>query len=82
MKFHFVVTFCSEVVGRSAHTEIPSTPQELSSLMNRKIIRLAAKKLSEVDRATLDNFRDSRDMHAIIDDSPAYRVATFLSLTI
>ena len=45
LKFHFVITFCSERVERGAYTGFLSASQELSPLMTRKIIRLAAKKL-------------------------------------
>ena len=66
----------------SAHTGFPSTSHELSLLIITKIIRLAAKKIWEVARATLHDFRDMRDIQVITDHSPAYRVATFLPLTV
>ena len=82
MKFHSAITFCSERVERSAHTGFLSTSQELSPLMIRKIIRLAAKKISEVVRATLDDFRDIHNIQAITYILHAFRVATFLPLTV
>ena len=52
LKFHFVISFCSEGVGRSAYTVFPSAFQELSSQMNIKIIWLAAKKLQHDEQAS------------------------------
>ena len=66
----------------SAYTGFISAFRRLSPLMVRKIIRLAAKKLSEVDRATLHDFQKIRDIQVITDNSSAYRVATFLPLTV
>ena len=82
IKVHSVVTFFSEGVGISAHTGFLSAFRKLSPLMVRKIIRLAAEKLSEVDRATLHDFQIFRDIQQITDNSPAYLVATFLPLTV
>ena len=45
----------------SAHTEIISTPHELSSLMNRKNIRLAAKKLQQDNQASHQGLLDCCD---------------------
>ena len=48
LNFLSAITFCSERVRRSTHTGFLFTSQELSPLMIRKIIRLAAKNISEV----------------------------------
>ena len=82
LKFQFVITFFLEGVGISAHTGFLSAFRKLSDLMVRKIIRLAAEKLSEVDQATLHDFPFFRDIQVITDNSSAYRVATFLPLTV
>ena len=66
----------------SAHTGFLSTSHELSLLIITKIIRLAAEKLSEVDRANLHDFQIFRDIQVITDNSSAYLVATFLPLTV
>ena len=57
--------FFSEGVGISAHTGFLSAFRKVSPLMVRKIIRLAAEKLSEVDRATLQDFQIFRDIQVL-----------------